>query len=177
MATKNTAAKAAPSEVKAAPAAKAAKPAAKTAKPAIKLVKSAASEAVDVKVAAVKAKVAKPAKAPKVKAEEAETPSTLNRSKLADGVRAILHSKHGIGVSPTVAVLMVESLEEAITSALTAGVDVALPTLGKFKVNKREGGNRRNPSTGETFEAPASWVAYFKASKGLKTAVNSRPME
>lgn len=199
MATKNVAAKAAPKAEaekltagqKAAATKKAnAKAAESTAKPAkaaapakaekaakavpIKLVKSTDKEVADVKPAPPKAVKAKVAKAAEV--VEVEPSGTIGRKELADRLRIIMMDTEGVAVTPKVATALVVAFELAVTTALQEGTEVVLPGFGKFKVSMRAGGTRRNPSTGESFESPASLAVGFKVGKALKDAVNDRPV-
>ena len=78
----------------------------------------------------------------------------------------------GSGLSRTDTAKAVESVFEAITSALKKGDEVRLVGFGTFSVAKRKASTGRNPRTGEPMNIPASSTPKFKAGKGLKDAVN-----
>ena len=97
------------------------------------------------------------------------------RKELAEGIRSLLRSDDNIGVSPAVAVKMVSALEKVIASTIASGTEVSLPGFGKFRINARKGGQRRNPKTGDLALVGPSWSVAFKVGTSLKSAVNSRP--
>jgi len=66
----------------------------------------------------------------------------------------------------------VESVFDAITSALKKGDEVRLVGFGTFSVSQRKASTGRNPRTGETMTIKASAQPKFKAGKGLKDSVN-----
>ncbi len=66
----------------------------------------------------------------------------------------------------------VDSVLDAITSALKSGDGVQLIGFGNFSVADRAARQGRNPSTGETIQIAASKQPKFKAGKALKDAVN-----
>ena len=66
----------------------------------------------------------------------------------------------------------VDSVLDAITSALTSGDGVQLIGFGNFSVADRAARQGRNPRTGETIQIAASKQPKFKAGKALKDAVN-----
>lgn len=76
------------------------------------------------------------------------------------------------GLSKTDASRAVESVFEAISSALKKGDEVRLVGFGTFSVSKRKASTGRNPRTGEAMTIKASTQPKFKAGKGLKDAVN-----
>lgn len=78
----------------------------------------------------------------------------------------------GSGLSRTDTAKAVESVFDAITSALKKGDEVRLVGFGTFSVAKRKASTGRNPRTGEPMNIPASSTPKFKAGKGLKDAVN-----
>ncbi len=67
----------------------------------------------------------------------------------------------------------VDSVLDAITSALKSSDEVRLVGFGTFSVAKRAASTGRNPRTGEPISIPASNQPKFKAGKALKDAVNS----
>jgi DNA-binding protein HU-beta len=66
----------------------------------------------------------------------------------------------------------VDSVLDAITSALKSGDGVQLIGFGNFSVADRAARQGRNPRTGETIQIAASKQPKFKAGKALKDAVN-----
>ena len=68
---------------------------------------------------------------------------------------------------------VIDTTFEVITDALRAGQGVKLVGFGTFQVAEREGGEARNPRTGEKVEVPASRAAKFRAGTQLKNAINS----
>lgn len=75
-------------------------------------------------------------------------------------------------LTPHKADLVVSSLIEQITNALSRGESVTLPGFGSFKVSERAAREGRNPRTGETIKIAASKAVVFKAGINLKSAVN-----
>lgn len=65
----------------------------------------------------------------------------------------------------------VDAMVDVITKTLTAGEEVSLSGLGKFKVNERAAREGRNPLTGEPMSIAATKVPSFKAAKNLKDAI------
>jgi DNA-binding protein HU-beta len=59
-----------------------------------------------------------------------------------------------------------------IRNSLKNGDEVRIPDFGTFKVASRKAREGRNPATGATIKIPASRVAKFTPSKGLKDALN-----
>ncbi|KZD09889.1 HU family DNA-binding protein [Oceanibaculum pacificum] len=66
----------------------------------------------------------------------------------------------------------VDSVFDAISSALKKGDEVRLVGFGTFAVSSRAASEGRNPRTGEKIKIPASKQPKFKAGKGLKDAIN-----
>lgn len=69
--------------------------------------------------------------------------------------------------------VMLNTLIDVISEALSNGEEVAIAGLGKFAVRERAARTGRNPKTGETIEIAASKAPAFKASKTLKDAVKA----
>lgn len=69
--------------------------------------------------------------------------------------------------------IMLNTLIDVISEALSNGEEVAIAGLGKFEVRERAARTGRNPKTGETIEIAASKAPAFKASKTLKDAVKA----
>ena len=76
------------------------------------------------------------------------------------------------GMSKADAGNAVESVFDAISSALSEGDEVRLVGFGTFRVSQRKATQGRNPRTGETIQIMASNQPKFKAGKALKEAVN-----
>ncbi|MBS0289384.1 MAG: HU family DNA-binding protein [Proteobacteria bacterium] len=76
-------------------------------------------------------------------------------------------------ISKASATRALNSLLEAVTSALQTGKSVSLLGFGTFSVKSRAARLGRNPKTGETINIEAANVPLFKAGKALKDAVNS----
>jgi len=70
------------------------------------------------------------------------------------------------------AVKAVESVFDAISTALKSGSEVRLVGFGTFSVTKRKASTGRNPRTGEPMAIKASTQPKFKAGKGLKDSCN-----
>jgi DNA-binding protein HU-beta len=66
----------------------------------------------------------------------------------------------------------VDAAIEHIKKAMKKGEDVRIPDFGTFSVKKRKAREGRNPATGEAIKIPASKVAKFQPSKGLKDLLN-----
>ena len=90
----------------------------------------------------------------------------MNKNELVDAVASATELKK---VDATKAV---DSVFEAIGSALKKGDEVRLVGFGTFSVQAREAGEGRNPRTGEKIKIAASKQAKFKAGKTLKEALN-----
>ncbi|MGA9175118.1 MAG: HU family DNA-binding protein [Thermoactinomyces sp.] len=68
--------------------------------------------------------------------------------------------------------LIVDSVLQTISEALSKGEKVTLIGFGNFEVRERAARTGRNPQTGEEIEIKASKVPAFKAGKQLKDLVN-----
>lgn len=77
------------------------------------------------------------------------------------------------GVSRAVAEAGVDSLFNAIGSALQDGAKVRVNGFGTFEVRERKARVGRNPRTGEAIPIPATKAPAFKPAQALKQAVNS----
>ena len=66
----------------------------------------------------------------------------------------------------------VEAVLEHIKKQMRNGEEVRIPDFGTFKVTARKARDGRNPATGATIKIPASKVAKFTPSKGLKDLLN-----
>lgn len=68
----------------------------------------------------------------------------------------------------------VEGVIDAVVEALRAGADVNLSNVGTLRHEARPEQNRRNPSTGEYFLAPASYTVRWTPSPTLLDVLNGR---
>ena len=69
--------------------------------------------------------------------------------------------------------VIVETMFEAIVSALQAGDKVEVRGFGSFRTRQRNGRTGRNPKTGVAVEVPAKKVPFFKPSKELRDLVGA----
>ncbi len=67
---------------------------------------------------------------------------------------------------------IVDAFVEVVKDELCAGNKIQIVGFGTFEVSERESREGRNPKTGEPMTIPASKCPKFKASKGLKDALN-----
>jgi DNA-binding protein HU-beta len=66
----------------------------------------------------------------------------------------------------------VDAIIDHIKATMKKGDELRIPDFGTFKVAKRKAREGRNPSTGAAIKIPASKVAKFTPSKGLKDLLN-----
>lgn len=66
---------------------------------------------------------------------------------------------------------IVEANIEAVVSLLESGEDVQITGFGTFSTYERAARKGRNPQTGEEIDIPATKVAKFRSSKGLKDLI------
>ncbi|KAG2430139.1 hypothetical protein HXX76_010238 [Chlamydomonas incerta] len=78
------------------------------------------------------------------------------------------------GLTKEVAAKAFDSLIGGIEDAIISGDRVTIVGFGSFEVRERKARQGRNPSTGEVIQIAASKAPVFKASAGLKDAVNGR---
>ncbi len=76
------------------------------------------------------------------------------------------------GITKSSAIKALDSMTNAIKSALRAGDKVSIPGFGTFQAKHRSARMGRNPATGETIQIKASNSPSFKAGKALKDALN-----
>lgn len=76
------------------------------------------------------------------------------------------------GMTKREAKLAVDAMVDSTLESLSIGEDVNFTPLGKFSLIDRKARVGRNPQTGEELNIPARRAVKFKASKGLKEAVN-----
>lgn len=68
----------------------------------------------------------------------------------------------------------VEVFFDAISDALKDDGRVEIRGLGAFSLRKREPRIARNPKTNETFQADATYLPYFRASKEVLRMMNGQ---
>ena len=88
----------------------------------------------------------------------------------ADIVNHIADSVEGLSKKDAAAAL--DSVVEAISSALANDERVSIPGFGSFIVSERAARMGRNPKTGEAIQIQASKNVRFKAGKDLKESLN-----
>jgi len=90
----------------------------------------------------------------------------VNKTELIDQIA------ESADISKASAARALESMLDAITTALKAADPVVLVGFGTFAVKERAARTGRNPQTGEPIEIRAARVPGFKAGKALKDALN-----
>jgi integration host factor subunit beta len=73
--------------------------------------------------------------------------------------------------------LIVSTIFEEITEALSRGDRVELRGFGAFSTKRRDPRTGRNPRTGSAVEVSAKAVPYFKPGKELRERVNGGPLQ
>jgi integration host factor subunit beta len=73
--------------------------------------------------------------------------------------------------------LIVSTIFDEITEALTRGDRVELRGFGAFSIKRRDPRTGRNPRTGTAVEVSAKAVPYFKPGKELRERVNGGPLQ
>jgi integration host factor subunit beta len=68
--------------------------------------------------------------------------------------------------------LIVATIFDQITGALSRGERVELRGFGAFTVKRRNARTGRNPRTGEALDIKAARMPKFRAGKALKDAIN-----
>jgi DNA-binding protein HU-beta len=100
----------------------------------------------------------------------------VNQASLIEAVRIVgAHKNERIKdlVTKKEAAAWIDAVAGAITAEMVEGGEVAVPGLGKFKVEERAARAGRNPATGEAIQIPAKWVVTFAPTKALREALNS----
>jgi integration host factor subunit beta len=69
--------------------------------------------------------------------------------------------------------LIVNTVFDNITAALTQGDKVELRGFGSFRIRQRHSRRGRNPKTGGAVSVPEKRVPYFKVGKRLRELVNT----
>lgn len=86
----------------------------------------------------------------------------MNKQDLIDAMAA------NSGITKTEARVALESLVDAMRSALKGGDTIYLTGFGSFQVAERSARTARNPKTGETIKVDARKVVRFKPGSNLK---------
>ena len=73
----------------------------------------------------------------------------------------------------TDAELAVNTIFDAMSSALASGKRIEIRGFGSFSLNHRPPRVGRNPRSGERVEVPEKWVPHFKAGKELRERVDA----
>ncbi len=68
--------------------------------------------------------------------------------------------------------LVVNTIFDSITLALSAGDRVEIRGFGSFSVRERDSRQARNPKSGEVIQIPAKKAPFFKTGKELKQRVD-----
>jgi DNA-binding protein HU-beta len=92
----------------------------------------------------------------------------MNKADLVEKIAA------STGISKTGAAAAIETLIDAVTSALKKGDRVTLVGFGTFSVMHRKARNGRNPQTGGVIKIAARRVAKFTPGVELKKHVNKK---
>src|SRR5512147_83941 len=69
--------------------------------------------------------------------------------------------------------LIVDTVFENITEALSKGDKVELRGFGSFRIRQRNSRKGRNPKTGDPVSVPEKRVPFFKVGKRLRELVNT----
>jgi integration host factor subunit beta len=69
--------------------------------------------------------------------------------------------------------LIVNTVFEQMTGALSRGDKVELRGFGSFRIRQRNSRNGRNPKTGDSVSVPGKRVPFFKVGKRLRELVNT----
>ena len=92
----------------------------------------------------------------------------MNKGDLVDKIAA------ANGISKTAAGGAIDTIVDAVTSALKKGDRMTLVGFGTFSVSQRKARNGRNPQTGGVIKIAARRVAKFTPGVELKKAVNKK---
>ena len=79
-----------------------------------------------------------------------------------------------IGLTKKQTELVVNTILDSITNALSNGHKVELRGFGSFRVRRRNPRLGRNPKSGAKVEVPAKQVPFFKAGKELREMVDDK---
>jgi DNA-binding protein HU-beta len=89
----------------------------------------------------------------------------MNKAELVDAVA------RRVGTTKKETALIVETVLEEITNALSSGEKVQLVGFGNFEIRERAARMGRNPQTGETIQIEASRIPAFRAGKVLREVI------
>ncbi|WP_376099667.1 integration host factor subunit beta [Roseomonas sp. CCTCC AB2023176] len=78
---------------------------------------------------------------------------------------------------PLDAEMIVNTIFDEITAALSRGDRVELRGFGAFSAKRRDARTGRNPRTGESVAVAGKAVPYFKPGKELRERVNGGPLQ
>lgn len=78
-----------------------------------------------------------------------------------------------IGATKKDTKIFVDTILDVITETMATGESVNLYGFGSFNILSKDACERRNPLTGDMISVPAKNYPKFKASQGLKDAVNA----
>ena len=70
--------------------------------------------------------------------------------------------------------MIVNTVFDSVTNALSAGQKVELRGFGSFHIRHRNPQMGRNPKSGAKAEIPAKRLPFFKAGKELREMVNNK---
>ena len=90
----------------------------------------------------------------------------MNKAELVSAV------SESSGLSQSQVRTALDSILQAVSSALASGAEVRLVGFGSFTSAFRPAGPARNPRTGEAVRRPASRTVRFRAGEGLRRALN-----
>jgi len=100
----------------------------------------------------------------------ADTIDAMNRSEIVDGLAANIGN-----LTKNDTELAVNTILEAMNSALVAGHRIEIRGFGSFSVTRRPPRIGRNPRNGESVAVPEMRVARFKPGKGLRRLKHAAP--
>ena len=69
--------------------------------------------------------------------------------------------------------LIINTVFDNVTAALTHGGKVELRGFGSFRIRERHSRRGRNPKTGDVVSVPGKRVPFFKVGKRLRELVNT----
>ena len=81
------------------------------------------------------------------------------------------HEDEGTKLTKTAASEMFDVVFDSLVEMLESGVEVGIPTLGRFKIVERGARTAHNPRTMEEVEVPEHKVLKFTPAKNIKDAI------
>jgi integration host factor subunit beta len=102
-----------------------------------------------------------------VGSERGSSVSTMTKADLVDEVARVSN------LTKKETELIVNTIFDAIATALSRAEKVELRGFGSFRVRRRNSRRGRNPKTGSTVSVPEKRVPFFKVGKRLKELVNA----